>query len=106
MVAESPPSYISSPSYTGVECGVENVDPVVQTDTNNAIEIESTTTEATRILQTDTQLTENSSQVPQSPIKMSFPVYSGFAQLNNDATIGSLEENNAKQFFYQNRYVT
>lgn len=41
---------------------------------------------------------------PQSPVKLSFPVYSGFAQLGSDSS-GSVEENNAKEFFYQNWYV-
>ena len=59
---------------------------------------------STFVARTDGQSTEISAQMPQSPIKTSFPVYSGFAQLNNDA-IGNIEENNAKQFFYQNRYV-
>lgn len=37
----------------------------------------------------------------ESPLTLSFPVYSGFAELNTDA-VGTVEESNAKQFFYQN----
>lgn len=46
----------------------------------------------------------SSEMSPQSPIKLAFPVYSGFAQLGADA-VGNMEESSAKQFFYQNWYV-